>query len=152
MSADFLISEEAAQAQIDLFCDWYGIDLDETRAVVADTETPKAVDFVLRKLVKAFRQGLLEVQERSLDDGGQTLVLIQKFKIQPKGSSVTEIVYHEATGASRANVKTAKNMSKTAEMYHGLAALSHENVKLFYNLRGADIGITEAIGFLFLQI
>ena len=152
MSNKFVISDEVAKQQLDLLCDWYGLDLEELEDALSsgDEDESRAVQYITKKLIKAIRQGAVEVQERELKDGGPTLVVVQTLRFPAAGE--TEIVYNEVTGASRANIKVTKGMNHRAEQYQFLAALAKIPASVFLKLRGSDIGVVDSLGFLFLQV
>lgn len=148
---NYLLGEQEAQDQIDLFCDWYGIDL-EDKTSVADGEGIIGYGMTMRALIKAFRKGQLEVQMRDDKKGGETIVVVQRLSHPINSGAMTEITYYEITGATKANVKVAKNATETDAMWSALAVAAKEPKETFYFLRGADIGVAQLFGFLFLQI
>lgn len=147
----FLIDEEAARAQIEQFCDWYGIDLEENKQVAAEGGVI-AFELTVRRLVKAFRRGALEVREEDDPKKGQTLVVLQRLAHPINRGEITEIEYAEITGATKASVKIPKNANDTAALYAVLAVLSGQGREVFTALRGTDIGDAELFGFLSMQV
>jgi len=147
----FILGEKEAQDQIDMFCDWYGIDLDEIEEV-AESD---ALAMVRRALIKAFRKGWLEVRLVEDKHGGDSIEVLQRLHRPIRGRDgveISEILYPEITGATKANVRIPKNASETAAMFHHLALISKEPVELFNKLRGSDIRTANLFGFLFLQV
>ena len=149
--AEYQIGEQEAKDQIDLFCEWYGIDLEE-KSDAAEDEGIIAYALTHKALLKAFRLGRLEVQMREDKKGGETIVVVQHLAHPLNGGSLSEITYYEITGATKANVKIPKNATETAAMWASLAVAAKEPVEVFRGLRGADIGVAQLFGFLFLQV
>ena len=146
---DYLIDEEAAQAQIDSFYEWYGIDPEET-AGVAEEEGIVAVKVMQRRLLNTFRKGFLEVQ---ITDGPEgTISVLQRLK-HPLKDGTDMITYHEVTGRTKAAMKTSKNATDAQILYSALATIAKakDGVKLFMQLRGVDLKVAETLGFLLLQ-
>lgn len=148
MAREFKISEESAQAQLELFTEWYGIDLDEMLAE-ADPKTKGAVNLAKAKVIKALRWGALEFKELS-DNDGPTLIVEQNL-MRPIGA-LDKIVYQEVSGLARASMKSDDSVNDTARMYQFLAVLSKQDMFTFHKLRGADIGVVDSLGFLFLMV
>ena len=149
--ASYQIGEQEAHDQIELFCEWYGIDLDE-KSGVAEEEGLVGYALTRNALVKAFRKGRLEVAMREDKKGGETIEVIQHLAHPLQGGEMSTITYYEITGATKANVKVSKNATETMAMWAALAVASKEPVEVFKSLRGADIGVAQLFGFLFLQI
>lgn len=148
---EYLIGEKEAQEQIDKFCDWYDIDMTEAESLAA-SEGIAAYDMTRRRLIKAFRQGRLEVEERADPKLGTTLVVRQRLTHPVGASAQDEILYHEITGRVKSAVRVSKGASETGALFAALAVAAKEPVQVFEALRGGDIGVAQLFGFLFLQV
>lgn len=148
---NYLIGDKEARDQINQFCDWYGVDLEETTSTAED-EGIVAYNMTMRALTKAFRRGHLEVRLDEDKKGGETLVVVQRLERPLSGGAMSEITYHEITGATKANVKVSKNATETAAMWAALAVAAKEPVEVFHALRGVDIKNAQLFGFLFLMV
>lgn len=144
---EYKLSKESAQAQIDTLFDWYGIEIED---MVKDSKSEggtAAVDVAINKLKRAIRRGIVEVTE--LTENDEPTLHIKQTLLRPIGKKES-ITYHELTGNARAAMRSDKTSSDTARMYEFLGIISKEDRLLFRKLRGADIGITDTIGFVFL--
>jgi len=148
---DYQISEEVAQKQFDDFCEWYGLDFASLIKTAEGTDYAAAIPMGRDRVLREIRAGHIEIREDSTSDGGSSLVVVQHLA-RPKAGQKPEIVYKELTGAMRAGVKTSKDSNRTEDMYRLLARISGCDTQVFHGLRGRDIGIADAIGFLFLQV
>lgn len=155
--SQYILGEQEARDQIEKFCEWYDIDLEES-AAIAKEQNLVGYELTRNRLEKAFRRGRLEVIEQEHPKFGTTLV-VKQYLQHPiamskdgRAADQKEIVYREVTGATKANVKIAKDANDTKALFATLAVLSGEPEKVFESLRGGDIGVAQLFGFLFLQI
>jgi hypothetical protein len=144
------ISESNAKEQLDLFFEWYDIDFDEMYEAAQQGQGAASVRAAKSKLIKAIRQGRIEIKEESDRKKEPTLNLYQHldWPILEKKS----VQFKEVTGATRVALKTGGSSNETAKMYQLLGALSGEGAEFFLRLKRADIGIADVIGFLFLMV
>jgi hypothetical protein len=147
---ELLISKENAQEQLDLFFDWYDIDFEEMYEAAIQGENGATIRAAKNKLIKAIRQGRIEVKEVSNDKGETSLELHQKLDCPIFDKNV--LVYKEITGSIRASAKADPKANDTKKMYQLLGSITGEGAEIFLRLRRADIGLTDMIGFLFLMV
>jgi len=138
----YILSKEAAEEQLDLFLDYYGIDLEDED----DKDVLRANRSTKKKIIRAIRKGLIEVKE--LDD---TIEVHQKLvKTYPRLES--PIKYFEPTGRSKIGMKDSENTDVFGKIYALLAGMSKEGKEKFLNLKGVDLSVAESLGLLFLDI
>ena len=147
---EFIISEENAQIQLDLFHDWYAIDAKDLEDAAKSGGGVAAVKLLERKLFNAIRWGSVEISEDSTKSGEPTLLVKHKLERPIQGVEIIE--YKEVTGNARAAIKPGDDVNDTARMYQFLGVLSGQGAGVYRGLRGADVGITDALGFLFFQV
>ena len=151
---DYKLSEESAQAQIELFLDWYGLDFDELFKKEGD-KTDRTREGVKNRLIKCVRKGYIEVKEEAAggeknSSGESTLVVMQHLDRAVHGKQ--EVKYNEFCGRHRAAVTVLEGENETAQMYRLLGLVTGEGKEFFDSLRGADIGVADMLGFLFLLV
>lgn len=149
--SQFLIDEENARAQIDEFCEWYGIDWQDNEEV-AKAEGVNAYPVIMRRLVRTVQKGQIEIAKEEHPKGGDTIVIIQHLEHPLDGGAMSSITYHEVTGATKASVKVPKDANDTKATFAALAVMAKEPPKTFEALRGGDIGVAQLVGFLYSQI
>jgi len=140
---------DVAKAQMELFFDWYDIDFQEMYQAAKGSKDEATIKAVENKLIRAIRQGRVEIKGVTVGDE-PSLQVFQHLDHEVLGK--TEIIYEEVTGRARAAAKTVKDANDTARLYQFLGILSRDGASIFEKLRGADIGATDAIGFLFLMV
>jgi hypothetical protein len=150
MKKAYIISEQTAHEQLDLFYDWYGIDYDEMLEAARQSQSDGALKLAENKVLKAIRYGAIEISEVADSSGEQTLSVLQRLARPVHGRE--EIEYKEVTGKARIAMKSNSNISDAARMYHFLGVLCGQGAEMFMQLRGRDIGVTDALGFLFLLV
>lgn len=148
-SSKYQLSEESAQAQLDLFDDFYGIDIDETLSEM-DPDDRKTAGVLFKKIKKAIRRGDVEIDEVSGKEGEPTLVVRQR--LQNKIGESDCITYREVTGRVRAATRPGKGVGDSARMYQFLGLLTGDGDGMFRKLRGRDVGVTDLVGSLFLLV
>lgn len=146
---ELILSEESAQAQLDLFFDWYDIDFDDMIEEAKASRSELPIKTIRKKIVRAIKQGRVEIKEATVGDE-PSLQVYQHLDHAALGKD--SIVYKEVTGRARAASKTIEDANDTARMYQFLGILTGEGSALFDRLRGADIGATDAVGILFLMV
>lgn len=149
--AEYKLSKESAEEQLGIFNEWYDIDPEDFSEMAEGNQAAQnAFKVVSRKLVRAIRKGYLEIREEKGKDGSPTLVVEQVLSRPIE--DIERITYREVTGMARTAVKTKEGDNDTLRTYKLLGVLSGENYKMFQKLRGADIGVTDCLGFLFMQV
>lgn len=130
---DYVLGEEAAADQLQLFMDYYEVELDDTQASQAD-----AVKVAKAKVLKAVRLGRVEFRE---NDG---------FEIMQKvNGGKTEVIYKELTGKAKMAMGDKSDYGKIYALLGSLAGIGETAIQKF---RGADLSTAECIGMLFLQV
>lgn len=148
---DFKISKESAEEQLGIFNEWYDIDPEDFSEIAEGNQAAQnAFKVVTRKLIRAIRKGYLEIREESGKDGSPTLIVEQSMSRPIE--DVGKVSYREVTGLARSAVKVSDSDNDTMKTYKLLGVLSGEDYRLFQKLRGADIGVCDCLGFLFMQV
>lgn len=135
MKKENVLSEEAAQAQLDLFCEWYETPIEDTNLHPA-----------LNKFKISLMKGKLEI-----DNSNNTLTVTQhlKFPIEiSKDKVVNAITYREMDGKARVLINNPVDRPYE-NIYNLLAELSGTSKNLFLKMKIADLGACEAVGSLF---
>ena len=138
----FVLSEEAAEEQLELFCDYYGINLDDED----DKEIRRANASVKKKIIRSIRRGLVEFKEEE-----DTFNVYQNL-IKPLQGITSPIKYKEPTGHSKIAMKESENTDYYGKMYNLLGGMSGEGKKPFLKMKGQDLSIAESLALLFLDI
>lgn len=140
---DLVISQEAAEEQLNLFLNYYDIDLEDTGN---DKDLARANRSVKNKIIRAVRKGLVEFKEE--DD---TLNVYQNLT-KPLQGVTSPIKYKEPTGHSKIAMKESENTDQYGKMYNLLGGMSGEGKKPFLQMKGKDLSIAESLALLFLDI
>lgn len=145
------LSQEKARAQLKTFFDWYDLDFDEmlADAKAAGDDGEKPLLSMQKSLVKAIRQGRLEIREHS-DQGGAALLVEQKLDHQINGKD--SIVYHEVTAAVHIAQRAGKGIGDEARLFRFLATLAKCDMVELGKLRAADVRLARMLGYLFLAV
>lgn len=138
MKKEFKLSEESAETQIDIFCDYYDIDRNELPESQAE-----AVDTSIKKISRAIRYGTVEISLNDDDDAVVTQI------VQTKDGSETKIVYGVLSGK---NKKAMSKQEDYGKIYSLLGSLSGLGETAISKLKGAHLSVAECIGMLFLQV
>ena len=133
-----ILSEEVAQEQINVFMDYYDIDLD-----ALDEDTRKIVDGSLKTIKRGVMKGVIEI---TTDEG---LSITQTLKRPPEKTS-GDLKYKVATGKARAimNEKSGPH-EKCYQLIGFLTGLGDRAIK---SLEIVDLKYCEAFGALFLSV
>lgn len=131
------LSEEVAQDQLQIFCDYYDIDSES-----ASEEQKKAIEIAQRKLIRAIQKGRLTITDK---DG---VTVIQNL-LHPPGDC-QDIKYRKITGKSRLAL-TDKD-SEYKRMYSLLGHLSGLPLNAIAALQGQDLSTAEYLAVLFLAV
>ncbi len=130
------ISKESAQAQLDLFLDFYQIDpLD-----IDDDSQRSAIKSTLNRIRKAIMTGRVEV----LQDGD---LEVKQHTKQTENKTV--FTYKEITGKHKRQLDKIGD-ENYKRVHTILSSLSGIPVHEFSKLKGADMSISESLGALFL--
>lgn len=139
---EMVLSEEAAEQQLQLFLDYYDIDLEDTD----DKDLLRANRSVKKKVIKAIRKGLVEVKEEN-----ETLNVYQTLE-KPMQGITNPIRYKEPTGHSKIAMKESDKEDYYGKMYNLLGGMSGEGKAPFLKMKGKDLSIAESLALLFLDI
>lgn len=132
----YKLSEEVAEDQVQLFFDFYEIEMDDI-----PEEQTRAIDVSLGRIKKAIRRCRLEFVE---SDG--------VVKITQHLKNETTIVYGEISGRSKLAMKNKSDSDSYGKIYSLCGSLTGIGEAGIAKLKGADISLAECIGALFLQV
>jgi len=132
----FVLSEESARAELSRLVTFYETDLDD---VTPDQEI--AIEQVLSRLLTAFRQGKIELN----DDTEKGLSIIQHLK---NGDTLT---YRELKGSDKVKLESAGN-DPTRRMHTLMGLLSGFGSDVIGKLPSGDLRVTEALAGFFLVL
>ena len=138
--ADYKISEESAKEQFQIFLDYYGLDEDD----FDDSDVKAGMSLSRKKLTRAIRKGMLEISN------DKKLVVTQHLKA-PKGE-ISVINYRIVNGTSKISMKSKSSKDTYGKIYALLGSLSDLGDMAIQKLEGADLGVAESLGTLFLQV
>lgn len=138
--ADYKISEESAQEQFQIFLDYYDLDEDD----FDDSDVKAGMSLSRKKLTRAIRKGMLEISN------DKKLVVTQHLKA-PKGEN-SVINYRIVNGTSKISMKSKSSKDTYGKIYALLGSLSDLGDMAIQKLEGADLGVAESLGTLFLQV
>lgn len=130
------LSKEVAWDHINIFLDYYDIDLDD----IDDKEQKRAVELSIKKLIKPIQEGLLVIKEK---DG--SIQVIQRMK---KTDSV--LTYAEISGKHKVMMGKDSDDNGFKRMYTLVASLTSMDYEKIENLKGIDSRIVEGLASLFL--
>jgi len=136
------ISRESAEAQFEIFCDYY--DFDPETDIPEEDAQRAAFEATIEKVIKAIRKGRLEIID------GDPLQIIQHLK-KPQGD-ISTIEYSELTGRHKLAMKDKKGTDNYGRCYALCGAMSGMGETAICKLKGADLSVVECLGLLFLQI
>lgn len=147
----YIISEEAAEAQIQIFLDWYDICREDFVNVEDGDMSSTWYDKIVKRLVRAIRKGLVEFKEENTKDGSPTLNIYQTLTSPITGVD-NPICYKEISGRAKLAMRGNAKTGQFAQIYLYLGGLCGESETVFHKMRGRDGAIAECLGFLFLQV
>lgn len=128
------ISEEVAKQQLDIFYDYYELDIEED---IASETSRDAVKTSAKRIIKAIRSGRVEITN---DDGLKIVQIVGEEKLE----------YKELDG--KCKVLTDKYEGNYAKIYAMAGYLNELGLEGMKKLKGVNLSIAESIGMLFLQI
>ncbi len=110
MVEEYIISEESANKQFELFCDYYGLDIKET--IDAHGEDGKrAVLNQINKFKNAIRRGRISVE----NDSNNELIVRQILSFPIGEGSIKELIYYPLTGRAAIEQEIGLNGSEIAK-------------------------------------
>lgn len=129
-------SAEVADDQLELLCDFYGVDLDDNESGTKQ--------IAQQRLLQGIRQGRLTITDK---DG---LTVIQTLKNPP--SEIKEINYRIITGGDRARMEKLAGDIIYERMYVLCGFASGLGDKALKRLYGPDIAVVEGLAVVFLGL
>lgn len=132
---EFILSHDAARDQIDIFLDYYDIDLDDLPEKQAE-----AVEASVTRIIKGIRRGKVEIKEED------SLTITQHLR------NDKTIIYGEISGRSKIAMGGKRENDHHGRMYALCGSLTGLGEAGILKLKGADLGLCECIGALFLQV
>lgn len=155
MSKETGIPKELAEEQLELFFNYYEMDLeealaDEDEGFGEDDESAKAVrraaNQLKKKLVKAIQYGRLEIKDAA--DGGLDVIQYLKF---PLSGGFEALKWNGITGLAKAQLKDLDKGSPFNKLYSFAGAITKAGDKI-RNLRDMDLATAEALVAVFLRV
>lgn len=134
--AEYKLSEEAAQEQLDSLLDYYEIELEDLPEAQR-----QAVKASVRKLVKAIRIGRLEIDF----DGNGAVVVRQNIRA---GEPLT---YREIDGKAKVAMGNKEANDSYGRAYALMGSLCGLGETAISQLKGPDLSLVETLGVVFLQ-
>lgn len=147
----YILGEEAAEDQLQLFLDWYDICREDFISSDEGESSSTWYDKITSRLKRAIRKGLVEIKEENTKDGSPTLNVYQTLTRKIPGVE-SPICYKEISGRAKLALKGSAKTGQFAQIYLYLGGLCGEGEKVFHNMAGRDGAIAECLGFLFLQV
>ncbi len=141
------ISTESAEKQLDEYLSYFDLDMDELKSEQKDSAVKDNLDMSYGRLIKAIRQGRLQIKFDGGDDGDEAQ-LIQEVGRKNK----TILTYKELTGAAKMSMKQVDANDNYGKMYSLVAFLTGESLLVIKKLKGRDCSLVESIGLILLQI
>jgi len=126
-----ILSEESAKEQLNLLLNFYDVDLESL------DEEGKLKKVVERKLIRAIRQGKVEIENDT-----------EGFVVKQNLSSGTQFIYRELTGMAKVQMDRYKGQHE--RLYGLLAMLSKKPIEQIQKISGPDLAIAEYLGLIFL--
>jgi hypothetical protein len=146
---EYIVSEENAEKQIELYYGWYDIDPVEFETLgKADNTVDVAYDIMHKRLVNAIRKGRVEIREEEVK-GKPSLIVEQTLQF-PVGD-VEKIIYREIDGIVVSMYQFGKNDNDDMKNFKRLGYISGENYKLFQSMIRGDRKVIQTLGFFFAQ-
>lgn len=131
-----VISREVAEEQLDLFLDYYDLEIDD----FANEAMKEQFETSCNKLIKAIMKGHLEVKEDS------DLYVTQILR---NGESMN---YAVVSGKHKIAMKGKKDTDGYGKIYTLIGSITSLGETAISKLKGVDLSIAECLGFLYLQV
>jgi hypothetical protein len=133
------VSIEVARGQLQKFLDYYLIESE-----LVNESSREAFDTSCDRMISAIKNGRLEINDQ---DG----ISIIQHLISPPGD-VSTVTYGVLTGHAKVAMKSKSEKDNYGRMYTVLGSLSGMGEGGIVALKGADLGLAECIGMLFMQV
>ncbi len=137
----YKVSEEVAEEQLEIFMDYYDIDIES----IDHKEIQAGLKLSASKAMRAIRKGKLSIE---LD--GDAIKVTQTFR-NKEGVDDT-IDYAVIAGRHKVAMKDKTDTDNYGKIYALMGSLSGLGEKAIQSLKGADIGLVESLGGLYLQV
>jgi len=134
----FIISEEAARDQLNLFTEYYDIELEDI-----PEKQVEAYEASVNRIIKGIRKGKIEIKD---DDGIKIIQTVGK-----EGADQT-LVYGEISGRTKLAMAKKSETDGYGRIYALCGSLTGSGEGGILKLKGADLGLCECIGALFLNV
>ena len=138
-----VIGRDDAEKQVEIFVDYYDIEVGEEGT---NPDHQENIDASLKKLVRHVESGRLEI---SLDDE-QKIEIIQHIK--KSEGDVKQLKYKILNGRAKKEMKNAKDGDFHGKMYALVGSLCGTSGNGLANLTGSDLSVCECLGALFLIV
>jgi hypothetical protein len=143
MDANYVLSEEVAKDQFNLFLNWYDLDEDDFAE-----EEKAGYEQAKRKILRAIRQGRIEIDIEPDDKGDDTIIVKQTLKDDSK------ITYYEVSGKAKIAIREERSgpisqYTKVCQFLGGLSKLGH---RTFAAMKGKDLSLAECLAHIFLKV
>ncbi len=138
---EYILSEESAEIQLNILCEYYDFELDDLSDKVID-----GIDTVLRRLKKAIRRGLLEISI-----GDENAIDITQNLANPPGK-ITNLKYKSVTAKSKTILGREAENDNYSRIYALVGFLTGVGKTAIQNLTGIDLIIVECLGAFFLTV
>jgi predicted PilT family ATPase len=140
------IGPDAAQAQVDMFLDYYEIDLGD----IENEKAQQAMQTSINKLKKAIRKCRVEIKLQ-----GDSLVVVQTFKKaidRSNGPRLESVVYKELSAQAKIRLKDREENDNYGQVYALMGGLCGEPDSTMMLYKGVDLATMEAIASIFLAV
>jgi hypothetical protein len=135
MKKDYKLSEEAAKDQLDIFYEYYDLDVDDLPA--AQNSAAKQSE---KRVIRAIRLCNLEFKEED------------SIKITQHLKSKDTLEYAELSGQSKIAMGKCADTDQYGKIYALCGSLTGVGAAGIQKLKGADLSLCECMGALFLFI
>lgn len=149
MSDKYPIGLEVAEAQFEQLLDWYDIDEEDF-----EDEEQSGFRQAEKKVIRAIRQGRVEIIIEQDKDGIDTLIVYQNLGQAVKGIAENRIRYEEVCGRAKIAIREERKgpISQYAKVGQFLGGLSKLSPRVFSEMRGKDHSLAECLASIFLKV
>jgi predicted PilT family ATPase len=140
------IGPDAAQAQLDMFLEYYEIDLED----IENEKAQQAMQTSINKLKKAIRKCRAEIKLE-----GDSLVVVQQLKKaidRSNGPRLESVTYKELSGQAKIRLKDREENDNYGQVYALMGGLCGEPDSTMLMFKGVDLATMEAIASIFLAV
>lgn len=144
ISLEQKINPEAAQQQVDLFLDYYEVELDDFE----DKKVLNAIKTAMNKIKKAVMRCRIEIKLEN-----NSLVILQTLKHpfdRTNASRMETIKYKSLRGQAKTRLKYCDENDDYGKVYALMGGLCGEPDSTMQMLEGVDLTVVEAISSIFL--